>query len=120
LCLYSSRSKEAPYLERAIGPVLAQQTPPDEINVDDDSSADCGADFVNRLSGPRVRLIVQQNAGPGAARDGIHFIEPSTPPSCRLAPRCEDGGGPQARRAFFGRTNPGTAKTGSRFGSSAG
>ena len=55
-------------LPRALDSVLAQQRPADEIIVIDDGSSDGTAAMVAR-DYPRVRLIVQPNAGVSAARN---------------------------------------------------
>lgn len=56
----------ADYIERAIRSVMAQSIPPDEIVVVDDGSTDGSADVARQF--PNVRVVVQPNAGIGAAR----------------------------------------------------
>ncbi|MGH7581009.1 MAG: glycosyltransferase family 2 protein [Gemmatimonadales bacterium] len=53
----------------AVGSVLRQSYPDFELIVVDDGSTDAGASLVAGLGDPRVRLIGQANAGPGAARN---------------------------------------------------
>ncbi|MDC7784291.1 glycosyltransferase family A protein [Rhodoplanes sp. TEM] len=56
----------APFVGEALDSILAQTRPIDEIVVVDDGSTDGGADLVARHV-PAVRLLRQDNAGPGAA-----------------------------------------------------
>jgi GT2 family glycosyltransferase len=58
-----------PYIGRALDSVLAQTLAEIEIIVVDDGSADGGAGVVSACRDPRVRLVRQANAGPGAARN---------------------------------------------------
>lgn len=58
-----------PYIERALASVLAQPVAELEVIVVDDGSSDGGAAKVEACTDPRVRLIRQANAGPGAARN---------------------------------------------------
>jgi glycosyltransferase involved in cell wall biosynthesis len=60
---------KAPYIQRALNSVLAQTLRDFELIVVDDGSTDIGGEIVARCSDPRVRLIRQKNAGPGAARN---------------------------------------------------
>ena len=60
---------KAPYVQRALNSVLAQSLRDFELIVVDDGSTDAGAEIVTRCRDPRVRLIRQANAGPGAARN---------------------------------------------------
>jgi len=60
---------KAAYIARAIDSVLAQTFADFELIVVDDGSTDGGGDVVRRHVDPRIRLIVQSNAGPGAARN---------------------------------------------------
>jgi len=62
--LYNKRD----YVLRAVASVLAQDGRPDEIIVLDDGSVDGGADAV-RETYPTVRVIRQDNAGEGPARN---------------------------------------------------
>jgi glycosyltransferase involved in cell wall biosynthesis len=57
------------YIRRTIESVFRQITLPDEIIVVDDGSTDAGASVVRSISSSRIRLIHQQNAGSGAARN---------------------------------------------------
>lgn len=58
----------APFLAEAIMSVLSQECPPGEVIVVDDGSVDDTADIA-RSFGTSVRLLSQQNAGPGEARN---------------------------------------------------
>jgi hypothetical protein len=60
---------KAPYVQRALDSVLAQSLRDFELIVVDDGSTDAGDEIVARCRDPRVRLIRQTNAGPGAARN---------------------------------------------------
>ncbi len=62
----------AGFLERAIGSVLAQTRPCDELIVVDDGSTDGTADLVTTMaaiSGHEIRYIRQENRGAAAARN---------------------------------------------------
>jgi glycosyltransferase involved in cell wall biosynthesis len=63
--LYNKRTD----VERAIGCALGQTHPPAEVIVVDDGSTDGGADIVEAIADPRVRLTRQANAGVSAARN---------------------------------------------------
>jgi hypothetical protein len=58
-----------PYVGRCLESILAQDYGEFEVIVVDDGSTDGSGDIVRRYKDPRVRLLVQQNAGPGAARN---------------------------------------------------
>lgn len=60
---------KARYITRALNSVLAQTYPHFEVLVIDDGSTDSGPELVSRYDDPRLRLILQDNAGPGAARN---------------------------------------------------
>jgi len=60
---------KGPFVERAIGSVLAQTFQDFAIVVVDDGSTDDGPGIVERISDPRIRLISQSNAGVSAARN---------------------------------------------------
>ena len=57
------------YIARAINSVLSQTFTDFELIVVDDGSTDGGGDIIRRYADPRVRLIVQENAGVSAARN---------------------------------------------------
>ena len=57
------------YIRRAVDSVLAQTFEDYEVIVVDDGSTDDGPQQVMAYSDPRLRLIRQTNAGPGAARN---------------------------------------------------
>ena len=60
---------KARYIQRALNSVLAQTFRDFEVLVVDDGSTDESRDIVRRCADSRIRLIVQENAGPGAARN---------------------------------------------------
>ncbi|NIP54606.1 MAG: glycosyltransferase [Phycisphaerae bacterium] len=57
------------YIGRALNSVLAQTYEDFEVVVVDDGSGDDGPDIVRQYKDKRLRLIQQENAGPGAARN---------------------------------------------------
>lgn len=57
------------YIRRAVESAINQRNSVDEIIVVDDGSTDNGARVVNEIYDERIRLIHQQNAGEGAARN---------------------------------------------------
>ncbi|HYX30543.1 MAG TPA: glycosyltransferase [Pyrinomonadaceae bacterium] len=60
---------KAQFIERALRSISAQTLRDFEVLVVDDGSTDRGPEIVDRYDDPRVRLIRQSNAGPGAARN---------------------------------------------------
>jgi glycosyltransferase involved in cell wall biosynthesis len=60
---------KAAWIERTLRSIAGQTFGDFEVLVVDDGSADEGPDLVRAYSDPRVRLIQQTNAGPGAARN---------------------------------------------------
>ncbi|MBV8033894.1 glycosyltransferase family A protein [Roseateles sp.] len=61
---------KAPYVEATLRSVLAQQCAGDfEIVVVDDGSRDGSAAIVQAMADPRIRLMIQANAGVSAARN---------------------------------------------------
>ncbi|HXT63347.1 MAG TPA: glycosyltransferase family A protein [Pyrinomonadaceae bacterium] len=60
---------KAPFVGRALQSVIAQTFTDFELIVVDDGSTDDGAQIVEQETDSRVRLIRQDNAGPGAARN---------------------------------------------------
>jgi hypothetical protein len=57
------------FIERALTSVLSQTFPPLEIIVVDDGSSDDGPERVSKFNDSRIRLVRQENSGPGAARN---------------------------------------------------
>jgi len=57
------------YIERALLSVLSQTHQPLDIIVVDDGSTDDGPERVLKLNQPGITLIMQENKGPGAARN---------------------------------------------------
>jgi len=57
------------YVKRALDSVCKQTFEDLEVIVVDDGSTDGGPEIVKAYSDPRIRLIRQDNAGPGAARN---------------------------------------------------
>jgi glycosyltransferase involved in cell wall biosynthesis len=66
------------YIRRALDSVVAQTFDDFEVIVVDDGSTDDGPEVVQSCADPRVRLIRQENAGPGAARN--RGVKESTAP----------------------------------------
>jgi glycosyltransferase involved in cell wall biosynthesis len=60
---------KAPYIERALESVASQTFRDFELIVVDDGSTDDSTARVEKFSDPRLRLIRQENAGPGSARN---------------------------------------------------
>lgn len=69
---------KARYIGRAMDSILAQTYQDFEVVVVDDGSTDDGPAIVEKYGDPRIRLIRQANAGPGAARN--RGIRESTSP----------------------------------------
>ena len=67
---------KGPYVERAISSILAQAYQDFRVIVVDDGSTDDGPERVRRFTDPRIELVTQANAGPGAARNrGLGMCE---------------------------------------------
>ncbi len=58
-----------PYIRRTLESALAQEHPPSEVIIVDDGSTDGGPEAIADLLGPNVRLVRQENSGPGPARN---------------------------------------------------
>src|SRR4051812_40525859 len=61
--------QKANTVERTLRSVLNQRLSEFEAIVVDDGSTDGGAEVAARAGDPRIRIISQANAGPGAARN---------------------------------------------------
>lgn len=61
--------QKAAHIKRALDSVLSQTFPRFEVVVVDDGSTDGGGDVVRLCTDRRVRLVWQENGGPGAARN---------------------------------------------------
>ncbi len=60
---------KGPYIKRALDSVLSQTFQDYEVIVVDDGSTDDGPEVVSGYKDARLRIIHQENAGPGAARN---------------------------------------------------
>ena len=60
---------KAAYISRAVQSVLAQQVQDFEVLVVDDGSTDAGPEIASAFADPRLRVVRQENAGEGAARN---------------------------------------------------
>lgn len=61
--------QKAQTVERALRSILAQQLDAFEVIVVDDGSTDGGGTLAAAVGDPRIRVLTQSNAGPGAARN---------------------------------------------------
>ena len=69
---------KAPYVRKAVESVVGQTYRDWELVVVDDGSSDGGGDIVASIADPRIRLVRQENAGVGAARNrGVALSEGS-------------------------------------------
>lgn len=74
---------KAPYVRKAVESVVGQTCGNWELTVVDDGSTDGGGDIVSTIADPRIRLVRQENAGVGAARNrGV--AESTSPYICFL------------------------------------
>lgn len=60
---------KAPWVRRSLESLAAQTFTDFEVIVVDDGSTDGGGEVVANFGDPRIRLVTQSNAGPGAARN---------------------------------------------------
>ena len=60
---------KAAYIEQTLHSILTQTHPPHEVIVVNDGSTDAGPDLVQAIEDERIRLIDQDNQGPGGARN---------------------------------------------------
>lgn len=74
---------KAPYVRKGVESVVGQTCDNWELTVVDDGSTDGGGDIVSAIADPRIRLVRQENAGVGAARNrGV--AESTSPYICFL------------------------------------
>lgn len=74
---------KAPYVRKGVMSVVGQTCGNWELTVVDDGSTDGGGDIVSAIADPRIRLVRQENAGVGAARNrGV--AESTSPYICFL------------------------------------
>ena len=60
---------KAKYITRAVKSVINQTFQDFELIIVDDGSTDASLDAVNKINDQRIKIISQENAGPGAARN---------------------------------------------------
>ena len=69
---------KAPYVRKAVESIVEQTYRDWELIVVDDGSTDGGGDIATAIADPRIRLVRQENAGVGAARNrGVALSEGS-------------------------------------------
>src|SRR5436305_6569131 len=67
---------KACYIDRCLDSILSQSFPDFEVIVVNDGSTDGGETMVERRRDARVRLVSQENRGPGAARNhGVRLAQ---------------------------------------------
>ena len=68
-CVIIPLYNKAAYIEACLTSVLCQSLPPKQVIIVDDGSSDEGLELIVKNKDPRIQIVRQLNAGPGAARN---------------------------------------------------